>query len=131
MLDIVNQRRAEGADCGAEGSFGPAGPLSMAPALRCAARVHSKQMVESDFFAHTTPWGETPGNRIDASGYDWSTWGENIAAGNATAAATMDQWMGSDGHCANIMNASFSEIGVGYFPGGGYGHYWTQAFGHP
>lgn len=131
ILDIVNQRRSEGADCHSEGTFGPAGPLTMNPALRCAARVHSKDMVDQNYFDHTGPNGDTPGDRIDAAGYAWSTWGENIAAGNSTAAATMDQWMNSDGHCANIMNPSFSEIGVGYYPGGGYGHYWTQAFGHP
>jgi uncharacterized protein YkwD len=129
ILDIVNQRRSEGANCGSEGNFGPAGPLTMNPALRCAARKHSKQMVEEDFFDHTTPWGESPGDRIDGAGYNGFTWGENIAAGNSTAAATMDQWMNSDGHCANVMNPDFEDIGVGYYPGGGYGHYWTQNFG--
>jgi len=129
ILDIVNQRRSEGANCGSEGNFAPAGPLTMNPALRCAARKHSKQMVVSDFFDHTTPWGEGPGDRIGGAGYNGFTWGENIAAGNSTAAATMDQWMTSDGHCANVMNPDFEDIGVGYYPGGGYGHYWTQAFG--
>jgi uncharacterized protein YkwD len=131
ILVIVNQRRAEGANCGSEGNFGPAGPLTMNPALRCAARVHSKQMVTEDFFDHTTPWGESPWDRMMAAGYSYSTAGENIAAGNSTAASTMQQWMDSDGHCSNIMNADFTEIGVGYYPGGGYGHYWTQNFGTP
>jgi uncharacterized protein YkwD len=129
ILDIVNQRRSEGANCGSEGNFAPAGPLTMSPALRCAARKHSQQMVESGFFDHTTPWGEGPGDRIGGAGYNGFTWGENIAGGNSTAAATMDQWMESDGHCANIMNPDFEDIGVGYFPGGEWGHYWTQAFG--
>ncbi len=131
ILAIVNQRRAQGANCGSEGNFGPTGPLTMQIGLRCAARVHSKQMVEQDFFDHTTPWGETPWDRMAAAGYQYSTAGENIAAGNATAAATMDQWMASDGHCSNIMKPDFTEIGVGYFAGAGYGHYWTQAFGSP
>ncbi|HET6582420.1 MAG TPA: CAP domain-containing protein [Nannocystaceae bacterium] len=129
ILDIVNQRRSEGANCGSAGNFAPAGPLTMNPALRCAARKQSKQMVENDFFDHTTPWGEGPGDRIAGAGYNGFTWGENIAAGNSTAAATMDQWMNSDGHCGNIMNPDFEDIGVGYYPGGGYGHYWTQTFG--
>jgi len=131
ILDIVNQRRAEGANCGSAGSFGPAGALTMNPALRCAARVHSKQMVTENFFDHSTPWGETPWDRMAAAGYQYSSAGENIAAGNSTAASTMQQWMDSDGHCSNIMSADFTEIGVGYYPGGGYGHYWTQAFGRP
>ncbi len=128
---IVNQRRSEGADCGSEGTFSAVGPLTMNPALRCAARVHSRQMVMMEFFDHVTPWGEEPWDRIEAAGYNYAAAGENIAAGNPTAAATMQQWMDSDGHCANIMSAEFTEIGVGYFPGGGLGHMWTQVFGRP
>jgi len=58
------------------------------------------------------------------------TWGENIAAGNATAAATVEQWMNSPGHRANILNAKFTHIGVGYQHSAGstYGHYWVQMF---
>ncbi|MCR9160562.1 MAG: CAP domain-containing protein [Nannocystaceae bacterium] len=131
ILEIVNQRRAEGANCGSAGSFGPAAPLSMDPALRCAARVHSKDMVDRNFFDHTNPSGESPFQRMAEAGYSYSTAGENIAAGNSTAAATMQQWMDSDGHCGNIMNPDFTELGVGYYPGGQYGHVWTQNFGAP
>jgi len=131
ILEHVNARRAEGADCGAAGMYGPVGPLTMQPALRCAARVHSKQMVEQEFFDHVTPAGEEPWDRMDAAGYRYSSAGENIAAGNPTAADTMQQWMDSDGHCRNIMSPDFTELGVGYFAGGFYGHMWTQAFGRP
>lgn len=131
ILEIVNQRRAEGADCGTAGVFGPAGPLSMDPALRCAARVHSQDMVDRNYFDHTNPSGESPFDRMGFAGYSYSTAGENIAAGNSTAAATMQQWMDSDGHCGNIMKQDFTELGVGYYPGGQYGHVWTQAFGAP
>ncbi|MCA9690578.1 MAG: CAP domain-containing protein [Myxococcales bacterium] len=129
MVPLVNERRAQGANCGSKGSFGPAPPLTVHPALRCAARKHSKDMADNNFFDHTNLMGESPGDRIDQTGYNWSTYGENIAAGNATAAATLNQWMGSDGHCANIMNPSFEHIGVGYHPGGQWGHLWTQVFG--
>ncbi|MEM6291060.1 MAG: CAP domain-containing protein [Myxococcota bacterium] len=131
ILEIVNQVRAQGANCGSAGSFGPAGPMTMDPALRCAARVHSLDMVDRNFFDHTNPSGESPFDRMGFAGYSYSTAGENIAAGNGTAAATMDQWMNSDGHCSNIMNPDFTEIGVGYYPGGQYGHMWTQVFGRP
>ena len=131
ILVIVNQRRAEGANCGSAGSFGPAGPLTANPALRCAARVHSQDMVDRNFFDHTNPSGQSPFQRMGEAGYQYSTAGENIAAGNSTAAATMQQWMDSDGHCGNIMNDSFTELGVGYYPGGQYGHVWTQNFGAP
>ncbi len=131
ILQIVNERRAEGADCGTNGSFDPVPPLTMNAQLSCAARVHSKDMVDRNYFDHQNPDGEGPGERVDLAEYDWRTWGENIAAGSPDAAGTMQQWMNSDGHCANIMNPQFSEIGVGYFPGGDYGHVWTQVFGAP
>lgn len=131
VLEIVNEHRAAGADCGSEGSFGPTQPLTMNPNLRCAARVHSLDMVENDYFAHNSPDGSSPGERIEAAEYSFSTWGENIAGGSADAAGTMDQWMGSPGHCKNIMSPNFTEIGVGYAPGGQYGHTWTQVFGAP
>jgi uncharacterized protein YkwD len=130
ILAIVNQVRAQGANCGSEGNFGPAGPLTMDPNLRCAARMHSKDMNDRDFFDHTNPDGESPWDRMDKAGYgNYSNAGENIAAGSPDAAGTMDQWMGSDGHCANIMNPDFEHIGVGYHPGGQWGHLWTQVFG--
>ncbi len=131
ILAIVNEVRAQGANCGSEGSFGPTQPLTMQPNLRCAARVHSKDMADRSFFDHTNPSGESPWDRMGQAGYSYSAAGENIAGGNGTAAATMDQWMNSDGHCANIMSPNFTEIGVGYYPGGQWGHLWTQAFGSP
>lgn len=130
VLVIVNQKRAAGASCGAEGNFGPAPPLTMDPNLRCAGRMHSKDMADRDFFSHTNPDNESPWDRMDKAGYGaYSNAGENIAAGSPDAAGTMDQWMNSDGHCANIMNPDFEHIGVGYHPGGQYGHLWTQVFG--
>ena len=129
VLDLVNQYRASGYNCGSGGNFGPAPPLTMQPNLRCAARVHSKDMDERNFFDHTNPSGESPFDRMSMAGYSFSTAGENIAGGSPDAAGTMDQWMNSSGHCANIMNPSFKEIGVGYHPGGNWGTLWTQAFG--
>lgn len=129
IVELVNEYRAQGADCGSKGSFGPAAPLAMQPNLRCAARAHSKDMAERNFFDHVNPDGESPFDRMMKAGYSFFTAGENIAAGNDTAEATMQQWMESDGHCANIMNPDFKEIGVGYHPGGQWGHLWTQTFG--
>jgi uncharacterized protein YkwD len=129
VLDIVNQRRAEGADCGGEGDFPPVPPLQMHANLRCAARMHSMDLVERDYFDHQNPDGDGPSERATDAGYTGRGAGENIAGGNATPEATMQQWMDSDGHCANIMRGSYQFIGIGYYPGGEYRHYWTQVFG--
>lgn len=128
VLELVNQYRASGYDCGAGGSFGPAGPMTMDPALRCAARVHSKDMDTRNFFDHTNPSGESPWDRMAAAGATFGGAAENIAGGSPGAAGTMDQWMNSSGHCANIMNPDLNRIGVGYHPGGQWGTLWTQTF---
>ena len=124
---VVNQRRAAGATCGGE-AMPPVGPLTVAPALRCAARVHTLDMHTRGYFDHTNPDGESPWDRMERAGYTWSAAGENIAGGNATAAATMDQWMNSPGHCRNIMNGDYVDLGVGHVAEGAL---WTQVFGAP
>ena len=133
VLALTNQERAAGANCHSEGVFGPANPLSLDILLRCAARNHSYDMAERDFFAHTNPDGYDPFDRIDETGYLWVGAGENIAAGSPTPADVISGWMGSDGHCANIMRPGYTELGVGYYmqPVDTYRHYWTQAFGTP
>ena len=125
VLELVNEQRAAGADCRTAGVFGPADPLTMIAALRCAARNHSMDMFERDFFSHTNPDGDGPAARIEQAGYDGLAWGENIAWGYSTPASVLAGWMSSDGHCANIMRPFFTEIGVGYHEG----NYWTQSFG--
>jgi uncharacterized protein YkwD len=131
ILEETNRRRAAGANCGSKGSFGPAPPLTMHPALTTSARKHSEDMATRNFFSHNSPEGTSPFDRMKAAGYAGTTMGENIAAGNASAAATMEQWMSSEGHCANIMNKGFTHLGVGYFPNPStkLRHYWTQNFG--
>lgn len=128
ILEIVNQVRAEGATCGGQ-SMPPVGPLMMDPELQCAARMHSLDMAERDFFDHDNPDGDGPNDRMRAAGYMGRGWGENIAGGSRTAEGTMDQWMNSAGHCRNIMSGDYTLIGVGYYPGGEFGHLWTQTFG--
>jgi uncharacterized protein YkwD len=129
LLVLVNEERAAGADCGSAGVMPPAPPLTMDPALQCAARMHSRDMFLRDFFDHTNPDGDGPVPRMEAAGYEGNGWGENIAGGNDSAAGTMEQWMNSDGHCSNIMNDEFSLIGVGYYTDGDNAHLWTQTFG--
>ncbi|GAB4527415.1 MAG: hypothetical protein Tsb0020_44900 [Haliangiales bacterium] len=128
VLALVNQVRSEGADCGDEGSFGPAPALSGHDQLDCAARLHSLDMYERDYFGHQNPDGQAPWDRMELAGYSWRAAGENIAAGATTAEGAMDQWMRSDGHCANIMSPDFVHLGVGHHADG---RLWTQVFGTP
>ncbi|MEV6580771.1 sigma-70 family RNA polymerase sigma factor [Streptomyces sp. NPDC051582] len=118
VIALVNSERAA-AGCG---------PLKEDPQLRSAAQGHSDDMAARDFFDHTNPDGADPGKRTTAAGYRWSTYGENIARGQQTAASVMDSWMKSPGHRANILNCSFKDIGVGIHSGPG-GPWWTQNFG--
>jgi uncharacterized protein YkwD len=118
---LTNQERTENGLSG----------LSLNGDLVASARAHSADMAAQNYFSHTGLDGSSPGDRIDATGYDANSWGENIAAGYATPDAVVDGWMNSAGHRANILGDSFCDIGVGYAYDGEstYGHYWTQNFG--
>ena len=130
MLDLVNEMRVSGGEC-PSGYRSPVPALVVDDALREAARGHALDMAERAYFNHDTPEGKDPWERIDEAGYTGSPTGENIAAGNGTAASTFEQWRTSDGHCRNMMSANSEEIGIGYarVDGSPYRHYWVQNFG--
>jgi uncharacterized protein YkwD len=106
-------------------------PLKLNTKLNKAAQAHSTDMATNNYFEHNSQDGRNPFDRIKAAGYSFSTAAENIAAGNTSAAKTMDQWMNSAGHKANILNCDFRDLGVGYAKGTNatYSGYWTQNFG--
>ena len=134
LLARINQVRAAGANCGSDGVFGAAPPLAWNDLLTVAADGHSKDMAAKNYFSHTSADGRTLGDRVSAAGYAWTMLGENIAAGYATTNAVMDGWIASPGHCANLMNASFAEVGVACVPGtagDAYSTYWTMDLGRP
>jgi len=128
VIAEINKRRVAGATCGGVAKAKVAA-LTLNTKLRCASRRHSKDMKVANFFSHTGSNGSTPWARIQSAGYVYTNAAENIAAGQATALAVVNGWMASTGHCNNIMNGVLREVGVGYYPGGTYGHYWTQDFG--
>lgn len=132
LLALVNAQRASGASCGGRGSFPAAPLLAWSDPLTQASLVHSDDMVARNFFSHTGSDGRSAGDRATAAGYAWRTWGENIAAGQMSSASVMQGWMASDGHCANIMNANFRDIGLACVSGGAgntYRSYWTMTLG--
>ena len=128
-LARVNQLRAAGADCRTGGKFAPAAALTWSALLTQSAEGLSQDMVTNNFFSHTGSNGSTLGTRVDATGYAWSSLGENIAAGYPSIDAVMTGWMASDGHCANLMNLGFNQVGLVCVPGTAantYNTYWTM-----
>jgi len=119
VLRLVNVERAA-AGCK---------PLVNNTVLARVALAHSRDMAVRGYFAHESQDGRSPFDRMRAAGYRGTTMGENIAAGQPTAAAVMSAWMKSPGHRANILNCSYRELGVGHHAGGSMRHYWTQNFG--
>ena len=134
VLVLTNEVRARGANCDTEGSFGPVPALTMNAELRCSARLHSLDMGQNDYFSHYSQDGTDAGQRMQAAGYAPRALGENIAAGQTSPQEVVDGWVDSDGHCANIMQSAFTELGVGYYEqGSGWtgARMWTQNFGTP
>jgi len=109
-------------------------PLTSNLLLHNAAWGHSNDMAQNNFFNHTGSNGSQFYERITAAGYDWSTCGENIAAGYSTPAAVVAGWMASqEGHREAILNVNYVDIGIGYVYKANtkYGHYWTTDFARP
>lgn len=132
MLAAVNAARATGRTCGT--TFYPAVPaLTWSTQLAQAAAGHSHDMADQNYFDHTSLDGRTFAQRITAAGYTYSWAGENIAAGYGTVNAVMTGWLNSPGHCANIMNANFRELGAACAinNASAYHDYWTHDFGAP
>ena len=77
--------------------------------------------------------GSTPGQRVTQAGYRWRAVGENVAAGQPTADAVMAAWLSSPGHCANIMNGQYTEMGIASAANerDKYGVYWTMSLAAP
>ena len=128
FLDAVNQARSVGLVCGST-PYGPAPPVSWSENLAMAAYLHSEDMVLNNFFSHTGSDGSSAGERISRQGYPWRTYGENIAVGYPTVSSVIQGWLGSEGHCRNLMNPAFTEIGAGYaigpYGGNPAARYWT------
>ncbi|MCI3244546.1 CAP domain-containing protein [Streptomyces spinosisporus] len=118
VLKLVNEERAK-VGCSA---------VSANSTLTELAEAFSAAMAAEGFFDHTDPTGATPWDRASELGIT-TLGGENIARGQADAAAVMEAWMNSPGHRANILNCDFKTLGVGVHFGSG-GPWWTQDFGY-
>ncbi|MDR0904273.1 MAG: CAP domain-containing protein [Ruminococcus sp.] len=120
ILSLINVERAK---VGA-----PA--LKLSSELCNAADIRAKEIAQS--FSHTRPDGSSFYSVLDDIGYSGSrSSGENIAAGNSSAAATFNQWMNSQGHYENMMKSGYKYMGIGFYQtSNGYKYHWAQLFSY-
>jgi uncharacterized protein YkwD len=133
ITQLINEARAQARTCGAYGDFAAAGNVSWNGQLSAAADSHSRDMAYYNFFSHTGSDGSDPGLRASSAGYSYRTLGENIAAGLIDTRATVQGWLNSPGHCANIMRADFTELGAACIEAdtSDYPTYWTLVLAAP
>lgn len=131
ILAATNRARAAARTCGTQ-YFAAAPPLASNAALDQAAQAHSTEMAALRYFDHRGRDGSTVGERARRAGYVWQHIGENIASGLRTPDDAVAGWVASPGHCANLMNAGFTDMGSGFAqsrdPETGI-VFWTQVFG--
>ena len=131
VVELVNAARSHGRKCGRE-RYPAAPPLGVSRDLNDAAADHARDMARRKYFEHRGRDGSQPKDRVLRAGYKSRLTGENIALGPESAEEVVAGWLDSPGHCANIMDARFQEIGVGVATGRGRGQiYWVQNFGTP
>ena len=130
LMALINQARASSRSCGGT-AYPAAAAVAWNSQLFDAAAGHSADMANQNYFDHTSKDGRNPGQRMSAAGYSWSAYGENIAAGQTSAASVMAGWMDSPGHCSNIMNKNFKEVAVACVANSSstYNRYWTMNLG--
>ncbi|MFP3515283.1 CAP domain-containing protein [Pseudomonas sp. SIMBA_077] len=130
VLEMINSARTQPRQCGTQ-AFTPTGPLTWNATLATTAQTHTRDMANNNYFDHKDRSGGTPGDRAELAGYSGQQIGENIAAGLDTPRKVVDGWLASPGHCANIMNPDFRELGAAYAtdPKSDAGIYWTALFG--
>lgn len=91
------------------------------------ARIKAQDMVNNNYFSHTSPTYGSPFDMLNSFKVSYKTAGENIA-GNSSNSAAVTAWMNSSGHKANILNSSFNYTGIGVVNGSKYGKIYVQMF---
>ncbi len=132
MLKLINQKRAEGCNCGGT-QMPPVPALKWNGKVEEAATIHTIDMATNAFMDHTGSDGSSTGQRLSRVGFSWSAWGENVAQGQTSEEAVMKSWLESPGHCTNIMKSKFTLVGAAKVSGKSSnpwipGVYWTQVF---
>ena len=122
MLKLVNDTRLAGCNCGTT-KMPPVAGVTWNANLTLAAITQSKYMLSINKMQHESADGTSVGNRVTATGYIWKVVGENIASGQTSELQVFNDWLKSEGHCKNMMNANFKEMGAARS-----GTFWTQVF---
>ncbi|WP_084423439.1 CAP domain-containing protein [Cohnella thermotolerans] len=113
VLGLVNQERSKAG----------LSPLSLNAQLSNVAMIKAKDMSDNRYFSHQSPTYGSPFDLMKANGIAYNVAGENIAQGQTSADEVMSQWMNSPGHRANILNGSYTQIGIAK-----YNDEWVQEF---
>jgi len=123
LLEAINAARREGFRCGdgdgdGDGDRGVdehAPPLRPSPALRCSARLHSRDMVERDFIGRSNPDGDGPGDRMRRAGFYVDDWDEAIESGARSASTALLALLDDYDDCMSLRSRELTHIGVGNY----------------
>lgn len=131
-LELVNEARAHGARCGTR-TFAPAPAMTLSGTLAGVASGHALDMAEHNYFEHQDLAGNSPADRVRAVGYREKLVGENIAYGPESVEEVVQGWLDSPGHCENIMDPRFAQMGIASSAGrtSRRGLYWVQLLAEP
>ncbi|MEV8095848.1 sigma-70 family RNA polymerase sigma factor [Kitasatospora sp. NPDC085879] len=121
LIDLINAERAK-RGCRA---------LRIDAKLHTAAQRHSEDMSARRYFDHDDPAGRGPESRIDAAGYQWRAWGENIDQRRKSPADVFDDWMDDSYHQQNMLDCRYLDAAVGTAPDPAGGLLWTLDVGTP
>lgn len=133
IVEALNAARTVPRLCGST-AYPAAGPLSWHPRAEQAALAQAQYLQRNNLFTHAGADNSSIGDRMTATGYVWQTVGENLAAGYLDFDAVLQGWLDSPGHCANVMNGAFVDVGVVLVQGTAsntYRTYWAMAMGRP
>jgi uncharacterized protein YkwD len=132
VLALANEARARPRRCGSRW-VAAAPPLRLVSKLSDAARGHARDMARRSELTHTGADGSTPAMRLTRTHYAWRFVGENVASGPTTPEEVMDGWLASPGHCENLMDPRFTDMGIAYTVDdrSASGTYWAQEFATP
>ena len=117
VFDLINKQRAQNG----------LSPLKENSELQRVARIKAQDMVNNNYFSHTSPTYGSPFDMMKSFKISYNTAGENIA-GNSNNSSAVTAWMNSPGHRANILNSSFNQTGIGVVTGSKYGKIYVQMF---